>query len=542
MKPQPPLYELSRRRPADVALDDGRARRNWGELDDRTRAMARGLSQLAPEPGSHVALVASNRVEFIEVALACLRGGLVYTPIKTSWTPAEITSILTDASSALVVSDIPSGRQAASDAGLPLVDLDGDFDAWVDGQPDGPLPYELGGRKMTYTSGTTGRPKGVIPSYLGQRPFPESFAAGAGMAEMTGLPGDGAHLFVSRLFHGAPLTFGLGVLARGASLRIVARWDPETVLTMLGDGVTSTSMVPTMFRQLLHLPPDVRAAFDAPDLVTVLHGGEACPRHVKEAMLEWWGPRLTEYYGFSEGGMTVATSEEWLERPGTVGRAARQQRILIVGDDGEEVGPGIDGTIYVTTADGVSFSYLNDTAKTAAAHRGKAFTVGDVGHLDDDGYLFITGRKSDVIVSSGVNIYPAEIESALSDIEGMTDLAIVGAPDELRGEQVAVVIVTGEVENGDADAGARVVAARIVDAATQRLAGYKRPRLFFLAADLPRDPTGKLLRGVLRDVVWRCDSVSFDGTLTRLDPVGPDIPFTPTAKEAIASERKGQEQ
>ena len=317
-------------------------------------------------------------------------------------------------------------------------------------------------------------------------------------------------------------------------MRIVPRWDPATVLTMLADGVTSTCMVPTMFRQLLHLPHDVRAAFDAPELVTVLHGGEACPRPVKEAMLEWWGPCLTEYYGFSEGGMTLATSGEWLHRPGTVGRAARHQRILIVDEDGEEVGPGADGTIYVSTADGVSFSYLNDEAKTAAAHRGNAFTVGDVGHVDDDGYLFITGRKSDVIVSSGVNIYPVEIESALSDIEGMADLAIVGAPDELRGEQVAAVLVTSD----DGDAGA--VAARIAGAAAERLAGYKRPRLFFHAAHLPRDPTGKLLRSALRDTVWCGDSTDPDRALTLLDSVDPDSSFTPGAEEASASERKGK--
>ncbi len=238
------------------------------------------------------------------------------------------------------------------------------------------------------------------------------------MAELTGLPGHGVHLFVSHLFHGAPLTFGLGALARGAAIRIVPRWNPEAVLAMLPDGVTSTSMVPTMFRQLLQLPDELRAAFDAPQLVNVLHGGEPCPVPVKQAMLEWWGPRLTEYYGFSEGGMTIATSEEWMARPGTVGRARSNQRLLILDDDGNEVETGVDGTIYFETADGVTFSYLNDEAKTAAAHRGSAFTVGDIGHVDDEGYLFITGRKSDVIVSSGVNIYPAEVESALSGSGG----------------------------------------------------------------------------------------------------------------------------
>jgi long-chain acyl-CoA synthetase len=524
VKTQPPLYELAGRDSGGVALEDGTVRRTWDELDQRSCAIAHGLRGMVA-PGSHVALVASNRVEFIEVALGCLRAGLVYTPIKSSWTPAEITNILTDASTALVVTDMESARRAASDTGLPVVDLDVGFDSWVRRQTDAPLPYELAGRKVTYTSGTTGRPKGVVPAYQGLRPFALSFAASARMAEATGLPGEGAHLFVSHLFHGAPLTFGLGALARGATVRIVPQWDPEAVLHALADGVTSTSMVPTMFRQLLRLPVELRSAFRAPALVTVLHGGEACPLPVKRAMLDWFGPRLIEYYGFSEGGMTVATSDEWLERPGTVGRPSNRQHILIVDDAGQEVGPGLDGTIYFATPDGVTFSYLNDEAKTAAAHRGRAFTVGDVGHLDQEGYLYVTGRKSDVIVSAGVNIYPAEIESVLGDIEGLADLAIVGVPDELRGEQVAAVIVTAA--DGDADH----VVAGLGAVAAERLAGYKRPRLFFEASSLPRDPTGKLLRNALREQVVQGRDI-----ITRL----PDPLSMPMADEAIAPTRKGR--
>ena len=349
------------------------------------------------------------------------------------------------------------------------------------------------------------------------------------MAELTGLPGHGVHLFVSHLFHGAPLTFGLGALARGAAIRIVPRWHAEAVLAMLPDGVTSTSMVPTMFRQLLQLPDELRAAFDAPQLVNVLHGGEPCPVPVKQAMLEWWGPRLTEYYGFSEGGMTIATSEEWRARPGTVGRARSNQRLLILDDDGNEVETGVDGTIYFETADGVTFSYLNDEAKTAAAHRGSAFTVGDIGHVDDEGYLFITGRKSDVIVSSGVNIYPAEVESALSGAEGLSDLAIVGAPDDIRGEQVAAVIVTPDAEES------AVVAAQLAHTAAERLAGYKRPRLFFHATELPRDPTGKLLRNTLRDQVSGWSAAPSASPLTLVEPQ-PSQPQTAT--EANTHRRK----
>jgi long-chain acyl-CoA synthetase len=530
VKVQPTLFEMTGRRAEDLSVEDGTTRRTWGELEQRTRAIAHGLSQQAPEEGSHVALVAGNRVEFIEVALACLRAGLVYTPLKTSWTPAEISAVLSDASTSLVVSDVPAGKQAGRDFALPVIDLDQEFDAWVAQQSDEPLPYELAGRKMTYTSGTTGRPKGVVSSYLGRRPFAESFAGSAGMAELTGLPGYGAHLFVSHLFHGAPLTFGLGALARGATIRIVPRWNPEVVLAMLSDGVTSTAMVPTMFRQLLQLSPEVRAAFDAPELVTVLHGGEACPVPVKQAMLDWWGPRLTEYYGFSEGGMTIATSEEWMKRPGTVGRPARNQRLLIINDEGEELGADTDGTIYVATADGVTFSYLNDQAKTAAAHRDGAFTVGDIGHLDEDGYLFVTGRESDVIVSAGVNIYPVEIESALSHTEGVDDLAIVSAPDDIRGEQVAAVLVVRPGKD------VRDVVATVALEATATLAGYKRPRLYFQAAALPRDPTGKLLRTSLRDQVsqWGTAEAASALVLVSTDPS--------TASEAFAPTRKGNAQ
>jgi long-chain acyl-CoA synthetase len=529
VRTQPTLFEMSGRRPEELAIEDGTRRRTWGELEHRTRAVAHGLSQQAPE-GSHVALIASNRVEFLEVALACLRVGLVYTPLKSSWTPTEIGAVLSDASTRLVVTDVPAGRQAGGDFELPVIDLDQEFDAWVARQADEPLAYELAGRKMTYTSGTTGRPKGVVPNYLGRRPFAESFAGSAAMAELTGLPGHGVHLFVSHLFHGAPLTFGIGALARGATIRIVPRWNPETVLAMLSDRVTSTSMVPTMFRQLLQLPTALRAAFDAPQLVTILHGGEACPVPVKQAMLDWWGPRLTEYYGFSEGGMTLATSEEWMERPGTVGRPARNQRLLIINEEGEEVGPGIDGTIYVATADGVTFSYLNDEAKTATAHRDGAFTVGDIGHLDDQGYLFITGRKSDVIVSAGVNIYPVEIESTLSDTDGVADLAIVSAPDDIRGEQVAAVVVLRP------GADASDVVAQVARTAAEQLAGYKRPRLYFQVPGLPRDPTGKLLRTSLRDLVseW---STSPDGSALVLVPTAPS-----TASQALAPIRKGKAQ
>jgi acyl-CoA synthetase (AMP-forming)/AMP-acid ligase II len=501
MRPlQESLPELASVDPSRLAIDDGSSRRTWSELEDRTKAIGNGLVDLAGGAGHHIGLVAGNRVEFLEVALACLRAGLVYTPIKTGWTAGEIETVVSDAESTLLVGDTEDARKAAGLLGVPFLDLDDSFDNWVERQPTSAFTPEAGGWKLSFTSGTTGRPKGVVPTSSGIRPFKESFRSAAEMAKVVGLPGEGTHLFVSRLFHGAPLTFGLGALARGATIRIVRRWNPLETLELLTDEVTSTAMVPTMFRQLLALDNDLKATFDPSSLVTVLHGGEPCPLPVKTAMLDWWGPRFVEYYGFTEGGMTVSTSDEWLERPGTVGRTTRG-RILILDDSDQEVAPGVDGWVYFELPQGLSFSYLNEPGQTASAHRGHAFSVGDRGHLDVDGYLFITGRRSDVIIAAGVNIYPAEIESVLSGVDGLLDLAVIGTPDDTTGERVSAVVVV--VPGTDL----QEVVNRIAQAANQSLAGYKRPRSYLVADSLPRDATGKLLRAQLAeqaaDPSWR---------------------------------------
>jgi long-chain acyl-CoA synthetase len=324
------------------------------------------------------------------------------------------------------------------------------------------------------------------------------FAALAGMNSVILLPEHGRHLNVSALFHGAPLAFSLSQMAVGVTLRIVERFDAAKVLAELQRDVTSTIMVPTMFRQLLNLPEDVRAAFSAPALEVVLHGGEPCPRPLKQAMIDWWGPIFVEYYGMTEGGMTIVSCQEWLERPGTVGRSTRGIPILILDPDGNRLPPGQQGTIYFEPPGGQYFEYRNAPEKTAAAHTpdGKAFTVGDIGYVDDDGYLYISGRTADVIVSSGVNVYPAEIENVLGALPELCDAGVAGGPDDLRGETpVAFVVPQPGVDE------ATVVAA-VLAAAESGLASYQRPRTVLLRDALPRDPTGKLLRHVLRSELW----------------------------------------
>src|SRR4051794_35734704 len=328
----------------------------------------------------------------------------------------------------------------------------------------------------------------------GTTPFSAGWQGIARYAEHLGLPGDGVHLFVSRLFNGAPQTFGFGALARGATLRILRRWDARLALAALADeSVSSTIMVPTMFRQLLALPDVDRSSTPAPGLRTLLHGGEPCPLPVKQAIADWFGDVLVEYYGFTEGGMTVARPGEWQSRPGTVGRPLPGLHVEVLGDDGAPVPTGDDGTVFFWVEGGRRFRYAGDKTKTETAHVGDAFTVGDIGRLDDEGFLYLSGRAADVVISAGVNIYPAEIEAALSDVPGLADMCAVGVQDDERGEVVVlhIVLASGALLPDVLD--------DLEATAERRLAPYKRPREIVLVDEVPRDSTGKLLRRVLRD-------------------------------------------
>ncbi len=489
------LAMLAGREPDDLALEDDTHLVSWAELDRRTHAIGRGLLAAGASPGDHVGLVCTNRTEFVEVMLACFRAGLKMTPIKTNWTPAEITHVLDDAGSTVVVTDVAAARDAAG--GRPVIWIGDDFDAWVDAQDSTPFPAGGTGYRIPYTSGTTGRPKGVERTADSQSTFEQWWTSSSLGAQGLGLPRDGKHLVVAQLFHGAPLAFCLGALAHGAPLRILGRWDAEASVEVFNDGVTATIMVPTMFRQLLGLPDHRKAALDHSRLVTVLHGGEPCPVPLKQRMIEWWGPIFTEYYGFTEGGMTMCDSAEWLARPGTVGTPIGDLTIQIVDDDGQVLGPGEPGTVYFRRPEGRYFRYINAEDKTDNAYNDAGFfSVGDVGYLDEDGYLYLSGRSSEVIVAAGVNIYPAEIEDVLFAVDGVADACAVGGPDPDRGEQVVVYLAVVDGYTPEE------VTAAIDDACGQHLAGYKRPRRYIIRPTIARDPTGKVLRTQLRDELW----------------------------------------
>jgi long-chain acyl-CoA synthetase len=350
---------------------------------------------------------------------------------------------------------------------------------------------------MPYTSGTTGRPKGVVMAGSGVADFATGWRGTAHWSEQLELPGDGVHLFASRLFNGAPQTFGFGALGRGATLRILPRWDAREALTALAQpDVTSTILVPTMFRQLLALPDVDRSTPPSPSLRTIVHGGEPCPIPLKEAIADWFGDLLVEYYGFTEGGMAVVGRDDWRTRPGTVGKPLAGMQVRILDDAARPLPPRAEGAVYLVSPRGRRFHYQGDDAKTEDAHVEGAFTVGDIGWLDEDGFLYLCGRKADVVVSAGINVYPAEIEQALTDVPGVADLCAVGAPDEQRGEVIALFITL--LDGADPAATMAAVDAR----SEERLAPYKRPRSVGVIGEIPRDQTGKLLRRMLRDPLW----------------------------------------
>lgn len=501
----PPIWHIADVTRDAIALEDHRRAVTFAELERRSNAFGHGYAALGLAPGDHVALVTSNRAEFVEALIGAMRAGMIVTPVKTSWTPPEIEYLLRDAGSRAVVTDVEAARVAATSLGIAVVDLERGvagtpFARWLDAQDAGPLPRDRRGYRLSYTSGTTGRPKGVHRLSDGRLPWCEAFAASRAFAAQASVPTDGPHLNVSALFHGAPLAFALSLLASGCTMRILRRWDADEALDALARGVRSTCMVPTMFRQLLALSDERRRAFHAPGLRAVLHGGEPCPQHVKQRMIDWLGPILIEYYGMTEGGLTTCTSEEWLARPGTVGKAKLGLGISILGPNGEHLPPGEQGTIHFVPASGKPFEYRNASEKTAAAYsREGAFTVGDIGYVDADGYLFISGRTADVIVTGGVNVYPAEIEDTLARLPGVRDACVVGGPDELRGESPVAFLVLDDA-----------TALPAVEAACESaLAGYQRPRRYLLRHELPRDPTGKLLRHLLREQLWEGHASNF---------------------------------
>jgi long-chain acyl-CoA synthetase len=464
---------------------------------------ARGLGD-----GATVAVALPNGAEMLEMYLAAMQAGWYITPLNTHLTPAEIAYVLGDARVEAFVAHervADKAQEAARRAGLApascwaagTIPGFGDYAALKASQPAARPEARRGGQLLQYTSGTTGRPKGIRRKLEPIDPDVQAHAYSAQLARFDITPGgDGVHLCGSPMYHLAALSYAFFSLHFGHSVVLMDKWTPESCLERIERyRVTTTQMVPTQFHRLLQLPPEVRARYDCSSLRQVLHAAAPCPVDVKRRMLEWWGPVIYEYYGASEGGGTLVKPREWLERPGTVGRAWEGAEVRIYDDTGKQLGPGEVGNVYMKLMG--DFEYGGDPQKTRAARIGNFFTPGDVGWLDADGYLFLSDRKIDMIISGGVNIYPAEVEGALLQHPAVGDAAVFGIPDADWGEQVKAVIEPAAGHSAGPE-----LADQLMAHCRELLAGYKCPRSIDFATELPRDPNGKLYKRKLRDPYW----------------------------------------
>ena len=540
--------EKARSNPTAVALADHQSVLDWAQLDI---AINRGTNRLLKEgipAGGRVVVFAHNSVETALAHLICLHTGHSSVPVNFHLTAEELAYILSDSGAQMLFVDSQTaavGIAAARAAGIERVVGWGgaaesttsakaaesggsavtagsvgsgsagaagsagsagsagveDFTHWLSGGSETAPPADfIPAPHLHYTSGTTGRPKGALtpPSMFPRIADPAQFFAALRDSVAAG-PQEGPALAVGPLYHTGPLG-SLRRLAGGKPLIIMPRFDAEVALALIERWrIDSAVMVPAHFQRLLALPETTRRRYDVSSLRQVFHTGAACRVDVKRAMIAWWGPVLIEAYGGTESGTTnLITSAEWLLKPGSVGRPVPPLRALVIGEDGAELGPGATGVLYFKDPTGRGIVYHNDAEKTAKAHREPGvFTLGDVGHVDDDGYVFITDRVSDMIVSGGVNIYSAEVEQALIQHADVEDVAVIGVPNEEMGEEVKALIV--------AKPGAAIDAAELNRFCRERIAGYKCPRSFEFVADVGRNNLGKINKRELRRPYWPTD-------------------------------------
>ncbi len=479
-----------------------------GDLHGRVNQITHGLRALGLTAGDGIAALIPNGIAPAELSLAALQAGWYYTPINWHFTVPEIAYIVRDADAkAFFVHErfAAAGVAAADEAGVPQSARFsfGRVPGFTDvadlraGQPTDPPSDRTAGAAMHYTSGTTGRPKGVRRALIGLDPDVSADLL-TGLLQFFGITGGqpNVHLVTSPNYHTAVTIFGGSALHFGHTLVCMDSWDATRALELVQRyRVTNTHMVPTQFKRMLSLPEEVRAKYDVSSMRWLIHAAAPCPVPIKQAMLAWWGPVVYEYYAATEGGGTIVTPTEWLERPGTVGKAWPMSEVMVADDNGEECPAGVPGTVYLKMA--MEFEYKGDPGKTSANRLRGYFTVGDIGFLDSDGYLFLCDRKSDMIISGGANIYPAEIEAEIISNPKVADVAVFGIPDEDWGEQVKAVVQPADgVEPSDE------LAAEILARLAGRLAKMKWPKSIDFVTELPRDPSGKLLKRRLRDPYW----------------------------------------
>ncbi|MEI8400421.1 MAG: AMP-binding protein [Alcaligenaceae bacterium] len=479
---------------------------SFAMLNGRANQLVRALRQRGIKAGDAIALLCSNRLEFVDVAVAAERSGLRITLINTHLTGDEVGYIVDNCEARAFVAEARYSEQAKTAQGLAInatvcLAVGGSIPGFVDyesalaSETAGDIEDPTLGSRMLYTSGTTGQPKGVyrapeysLPNLLGSLDSIAQAGYQSGAKQL--------HLSVGPLYHSAP--FGISLtqpLLAGVGIVLLSRWDTETVLRLIEQHrITHTFMVPTMFHRLLSLPEDVKTKYDLSSLQLVIHGAASCPVSVKTQMMKWWGPILLEYYAATEGrGVTVSASD-WFKRPGTVGKPTPSDHIRICDDDGRDQSKNTAGAVYLKAPAVGQFKYFKDESKTRAIYRGEYYTLGDIGYLDEEGWLFLTDRSANLIISGGVNIYPTEVEAVLLTHPAVEDVCVIGVPNEEWGEEVKAVI-----ELHAPAIGSTSLASELILFCQEHLAHFKCPRSVDFSEKLPRLDNGKLYKNGLRD-------------------------------------------
>ncbi|HEY1709277.1 MAG TPA: acyl-CoA synthetase [Rhizomicrobium sp.] len=478
------------------------------ELDERSNQGAHLFRKLGLNVGDGVAIFMENNIRFLEVCWAAQRAGLYFTAISSRLTAGEVEYIVKDANAKALITGHALAKVAAevapllSDVNLLMVGgtMPGyrNYEKAAAEMPVTPISDQTAGAAMLYSSGTTGRPKGV------RQPLPgtpiDAPAPLLGLVTMLyGIDENSTYLTPAPLYHSAPLHYSMTLQRLGCTVVVMEHFDAEDALRVIEKYKCSASQwVPTMFVRMLKLPEETRAKYDVSSMKSAIHAAAPCPIEVKRKMIEWWGPVLHEYYAGTEGnGMCYTNSADWLKHPGTVGKSLLSP-IHICDEEGNEVGVGEEGTIYFASA--AAFTYHNDPKKTAESRHPKHpewSTLGDIGKLDEEGFLYLTDRKAFMIISGGVNIYPQEAENVIINHPKVTDVAVIGVPNEDFGEEVKAVVQPANW----ADAGPEL-AADIIAYCREQLSPIKCPRTVDFEQELPRHPTGKLYKRLIRDRYW----------------------------------------
>ena len=491
--------------PNNKAIISEHGERTFLELNANCNRFANFLLEKGLQPGDAIAIVCKNRPEFLEALFGPLRIGLRITPINWHLTPEEICYIVENCEAKVVVCDAEFSNffSAINDA-MPdvlLMSVDGEnslanpFLETISKFDDSDITKPVAGRSMLYTSGTTGRPKGVFRK---ENP-PPSKTEQLTLDTAAFDPDSDFSICPGPAYHAAPLGLNINIsLMAGVGVYLMDKWDAEKMLSLIDQyKCTHTHMVATMFHRILRLPEDTKSRYDLSSMRWILHGAAPCPVEVKQGMMDWMGPILYEYYAATEGGGCFIQPKEWLDKPGSVGRANEGTEVKILDDNFKEVEIGEEGTIYFSAPSKGRFEYYKAEEKTSGAYWGDYFTMGDIGYCDKDGYHFLTGRSADTIISGGTNIYPQEIDNVLLMHEKVAEVCCVGVPNKEWGEEIKAVI------NLEAGADQDEVLKELVAMSEERLSGFKKPKSYeFWEEELPRLPTGKIQRNLVKKRFW----------------------------------------